>query len=195
MEATIKPTSTSGVGEKRTAAQAFDSPKSTTNLTTPSNKTKQADAGTIPMPGEDGYDARLHTLLCLGCAFRGYLGTRRQPAQRYIEAFIIALPQTNDQYRKADSQSKLRYDSVLSSVQSLDTVEQTSSIAYWAYRHAKQGVGLMYAAEPAKLQWAMAALDEFAAVPVKAPADKAVSSGPEATCQGVWSKVHASRSA
>ncbi|KAK5715231.1 hypothetical protein LTR17_016912 [Elasticomyces elasticus] len=180
---------TPGAGDKRTAQQASETPKPTPTHDITTEKPKQADTsqsitfdslplsiasiirlthstqGAIPMTGEDGYDAALHTLLCLGCAFRGYMSTRRQAAQRYVETLIVTLPWNKHRYEKADSQSKLRFDALLSSVQLLGFPEKAISKASWAYSHAKQGIGLMYAAEPAKLQWAMAALDEFAALP------------------------------
>ncbi|KAK5698776.1 hypothetical protein LTR97_006424 [Elasticomyces elasticus] len=118
----------------------------------------------LPMPGESGYNETLYILLCFSNAVKGYAGLKWRPARHYLDAVSCALRQTPEEFDTIKGASKESYEALVSSLRSLKFPEKEVNIALWSYSHAKQGLALMYAAEPAKLQWAMAALDEFASL-------------------------------
>ncbi|KAK5681797.1 hypothetical protein LTS10_006330 [Elasticomyces elasticus] len=177
------PNATPGVGLKRTAQQAFKSPKQSMAQATMSDKGERTDAGdspvpaprriirlthvntvSIPMPGESGYNETLYILLCFSNAVKGYGGLEWSPARHYLNALSCALRHTPEEVNKVKGASKESYEALVSSLRSLKFPEKEVNIASWSRSHAEQGLALMYAAEPAKLQWAIAALDEFASL-------------------------------
>ncbi|KAK3625775.1 hypothetical protein LTR56_019403 [Elasticomyces elasticus] len=181
-------TTTPGLARKRTAQQAFMTPKPSLAQDASSDKRKQTEAGpfltsnlppppttstsrliysspdAIPMPGNDNYNETLYILLCFSNATKGYAGLKWSPARHYLDAVACALRHTPDEAKRVGVASKQSYEALVGSLGALKYVEKEVCIAAWARSHAKQGLEVMYAAELAKLQWAMAALDEFASL-------------------------------
>ncbi|KAK4963598.1 hypothetical protein LTR10_001227 [Elasticomyces elasticus] len=176
------------LARKRTAQQAFDAPKPSIAANTSSDKCKQTEADqsltsnlpplstpkvsrlihstvdNIPMHGNDSYNETLYILLCFSNATKGYAGLKWSPARHYLDAVVCALRHTPEEAKKVGVASKQSYEASVSSLGALRYDEKEVCIAAWARSHAKQGLELMYAAEPTKLEWAMAALDEFASL-------------------------------
>ncbi|KAK3653953.1 hypothetical protein LTR56_004365 [Elasticomyces elasticus] len=169
-------TTAAGLARKRTAQGAFMTPKPSLAPDTSSDKRKQTEAGqfltsnlppppttsisrlihstadTIPMPGNDNYNETLYILLCFSNATKSYAGIKWSPARHYLDAVACALRHTHDEAKKVGVARKQSYEALVSSLGALEYAEKEVCIAAWARSHAKQGLELMYAAEPAKLQ-------------------------------------------
>ncbi|KAK4889209.1 hypothetical protein LTR27_011967 [Elasticomyces elasticus] len=146
---------TPGVARKRTAQQAFMTPRPSIAHATSSDKRKQTEAGpfstsnlppqpttrisrlihspvdTIPMPGTDNYTETLYILLCFSNATKGYAGLKWSPARHYLDAVACALRHTPDEARKVGVASKQSYEALVDSLGALEYVEKEVCIAAW----------------------------------------------------------------